>query len=270
MGGILDHGIQLEGAVKRLFLGVQFGQRTDHLHVVRFRYQPGLIFLDEPGASVLGLLHPLRLFERNGLGLVAENIAVGALAARQCGVAALVHGLARREIFLGLRQVGIEGAAAGQVIQRRLRQGRGFAADLGRQLGKLDHEARILGRIADHDFQRHDGGPGQFQRRGGVHNNAVGEGTVGIRIQHLFGDGHGLGGIAAQGHFGLGDLRRGAGAAHHFFEEPRGGAGGLIYLLLAQGSAAVKKRGLLFQNLAVQGDGVIEIVPLGGLPGLGV
>ena len=71
-----------------------------------------------------------------------------------------------------------------------------------------------------------------------------------------------LGGIFAQRHLGLGDLRRGAGAAQHFFEEAPAAVAGLAELGVAQRLAAVEKARLHFQRLVQQRDGVIEVVPL--------
>ena len=75
-------------------------------------------------------------------------------------------------------------------------------------------------------------------------------------------------GFLLNGHFGLGDLRRGAGAAPHFLEESAAAAA-FLELRRAQRLAAIEKTRLFFEHLIEQRDGVIQIFPLRGFVGLG-
>ena len=126
-----------------------------------------------------------------------------------------------------------------------------------------------LGEFFTSDFQDMTPRARQFQRLRGLHDDAVGGGTVRVAVQNLLGNGHRLGGISAQRHLGLGDLRRGAGAAHHFFEKAACRAPAFLELRVAQRLAAFEKARLLFQHLVEQRDGVIEVFPLRGFVGLG-
>ena len=65
----------------------------------------------------------LFLFQRDGLLLVLQNVAVGTLAAFERAVAALVQRLARGQILERLIQLAVVGRLAHQVHQNFFRRG---------------------------------------------------------------------------------------------------------------------------------------------------
>ena len=191
------------------------------------------------------------------------------LPALQRAVTALVHRLARRQVFQRLRQFAVAGPRA-QEFAQDLFPAAGISAAGGERVGKFDRQAFVLGRIFQQGFERQHARVRQVQRLGRLDNDAVRGGIVRVAVQNLFGDGERLGGIFVHRHLGLGHLRRGAGAAQHPFEKSAAAVAGLPELRLAQRLAAFKKARFLFQHLIEQRDGVIKIFPLRGFVALGV
>ena len=140
-------------------------------------------------------------------------------------------------------------------------------AGCGQRAGKCDRQIPVLRRIIRQRFIGQSRCARQLQRIRRFHDDSVRGGVVRIAVQNLLGDGHGLGGIFVQCHFGPGDLRRRTGAAQHPFEESAASAG-FFKLRFAQGLAALKKTRLLFQYLAEQRNGVVQVFPLRSLNGL--
>ena len=86
-------------------------------------------------------------------------------------------------------------------------------------------------------------------------------GAVRIAIEDLLGDLERLGRVFAQRHVTFGDHRRRARAAEHLLEEAPAAAG-FSHLGGPQRLAAFKQARLLRQDLIVEINGVIEVVPL--------
>ena len=95
----------------------------------------------------------LFLFERDGLLLVLEDVAIGAAAALERAVTALVQRLARGQIFERVPQVAVAGHLAHQVHDDFF--GAGAFADGGDGVGEFDDQRLVLGRIFRERFVGH-------------------------------------------------------------------------------------------------------------------
>ena len=254
--------------VELFFLRVKLRERADELEIFRLGLQARFVFADEPPGHVLGLHHAFFLFQGNGLLFVLQNVAIRTLPALQRAVTALVHRLARRQVFQRLRQIAIAGARA-QEFAQDLFPAAGISAAGGERLGKFYRQTFVLGRIFQQGFERQHARVRQVQRLGRLDNDVVRGGAVGVAVQNLFGDGERLGGIFVHRHPGLGHLRRGARATQHPFEKSAAAVAGLPELRLAQRLAAVEKARFLLQHLVEQRDGVIVVFPRQCLVALG-
>ena len=184
-----DALVILQRFVELFLLRIKLGRGAEQAKISRFLGNARLVIGEQPSGHVVSFDLALFLFQRDGLFLVLQNVAVGAGAVFERFIAAFAQGPLGGDVFQYLRDLGIVGKGAGQLGQDLLCPFR-----LSGQRQRLAEFQRYLafGRIAESDFQRQRCGARQVGGQRGVGEHFVGGNVARVAVEDLFGDVHGL------------------------------------------------------------------------------